>query len=102
VERLKGRRGRTQQKRGVCLFCPDHGKIPSVIFQLFLLLVRRVMFFIHNNHPQFFEGSEDGGSSPYRNLDFAPPHPSPLIVPFSRSETAVEKGKIVSKTIFEP
>ena len=60
------------------------------------------MFLIDNNHSQLSEGSEDGGTSPYRNLDISPPHPSPLVVPFSGSKTTVEKGKIVSKTIPEP
>jgi hypothetical protein len=73
-----------------------------VIFQFLFLLVRRVMFLIDNNHSQLSEGSEDGGTSPYRNLDVSPPHPSPLVVPFSGSETAVEKAQVVSKTILEP
>jgi hypothetical protein len=72
------------------LFGPDHGKIPSVIFQFLFLLVRRVMFLIDNNHSQLSEGREDGGTSPYRNLDVSPPHPSPLVVPFSGSKTAVQ------------
>jgi hypothetical protein len=84
------------------LFGPDHGKIPSVIFQFLFLFVRRVMFLIDNNHSQLSEGGEDGGTSPYRNLDVSPPHPSPLVVPFSGSEAAVKKAQVVSKTILEP
>jgi hypothetical protein len=58
--RFEGRRCRTQDQGGFHLPGSDDGQVPCMILELFFLLVRGIMFLIHDDDPEFLTGSKDG------------------------------------------
>ncbi len=81
---------------------PFDRDVPSVVFGTFLLLIRRLMLFVHNDQADPVERRKNGGTRPDRYLDFALAYFPPLVVTLAAGEAAVHDGDLVAEATLEP
>ena len=68
-----------------------------MVTRSFLLLVARLVFFVHYHDAEILQGSEYGGASTQRDLRFATTDPPPGLVTFSLCQAAVQDSDFLSE-----
>ena len=71
-------------------FGPHHGKISGIVSQSTILLVRRIVFLIDDDHTDVGKGCKDGRPGSNGNIHLATNNSHPLIVPLSVRKPAVQ------------
>ena len=82
---LQGRRGRAQQADGAGQLRPHDRDIPAMIARHFVLLVSRLVFFIHHDQPEIFHRCEHRrtGSHHHPRLPGCKRQPAVKALPFA-------------------
>ena len=84
------RRGRSQNNRYIKLSCTPDRQIPCRITQAFLLLVGRIVFFIHDNQAQPGSWCQHGHTCSQNDTRPASQDRQPVPQPFRFRQTAVQ------------
>ena len=94
---LQRRRRRPQYHRRPCQLRPHHRHVAPVVARILLLLVARIMLFIHNYEPQLHHRRKHRRPRSHHNPRVTPPNPVPLLRPLIRRQPAVQQCYLCPK-----
>ena len=98
---LHRRRGGTQNDECPRPLRPHDRDVAAVVARALVLLVRRVMFLVHNHQPDPLEWCEDRRPCAHHDVDVAAPDALPLVVPFAVGKAAVLNRHTVAERLTE-